>query len=173
MRVLLSAVAVAGALAVGGVPAIMGMASGGERGPTVVTARASGAPSPHGHADGHDHGPTSAHAQQMVEIAHAHRDAMHAWSACVRQAAKANPGTNPTLSCVKPEPPGHVKNGKSGHAGHADHPDKPDAVKPGHLAEPLLPSASGSASASESPAPSLSPSTSDSASGSASGSPGL
>jgi hypothetical protein len=169
MRVLLSAVAVAGALAVGGVPAIMGMASGGEPVPTVVTARASGAPSPHGHADG----PTSAHAQQMVEIAHAHRDAMHAWSACVRQAAKANPGTNPTLSCVKPEPPGHVKNGRSGHAGHADQPDKSDAVKPGHTAEPRLPSASGSASASESPAPSLSPSTSDSASGSASGSPGL
>jgi hypothetical protein len=50
----------------------------------------------------------SAHAQQMVAIAQAHRTGMQKWHSCVSAAAKAGTA-NPTKACDKPLPPGWVK----------------------------------------------------------------
>jgi hypothetical protein len=50
----------------------------------------------------------SAHAQQMVAIAQAHRTGMQKWHSCVSAAAKAGTA-KPTKACDKPLPPGWVK----------------------------------------------------------------
>ena len=57
----------------------------------------------------------SAHAQQMVAIAQAHRTGMQKWHSCVSAAAKAGTA-NPTKACDKPLPPGWVKH-PGNHAG--------------------------------------------------------
>ena len=57
----------------------------------------------------------SAHAQQMVAIAQAHRTGMQKWHSCVNAAAQAGTA-NPTKACDKPLPPGWVKH-PGNHAG--------------------------------------------------------
>ena len=128
MKMLVGTVAVLGALAIGGLPAIAFTLAQAEHGLAGTSAgdsrddKPGNGPPEHANsrhngdkdeANGAKKEKANKHAEEMSSLGRAHGEAMRAWAACVSEKAgnqSDDAGFDPEVACgAKPIPPGHLK----------------------------------------------------------------